>query len=73
MVAAVGLGIYPNFEALKKVVNVDKAFEPEQSNREIYDSLYGFYREAYSSLRGFYKRLNERRTFQQRSCKEVRG
>jgi xylulokinase len=73
MVAAVGLGIYPNFKALKNVVNVDKAFEPEQKNREIYDSLYGSYREAYSSLRGFYKRLNERRALQQRSCKEVRG
>jgi len=72
MVAAVGLGIYPNFEALKKVVNVGKAFEPEEKNREIYDSLYRFYQEAYSSLRGFYKRLNERRSFQQ-SCKEVCG
>jgi xylulokinase len=73
MVAAVGLGIYPNFEALKKVVNVDKAFEPEKKNREIYDSLYGSYQNAYSSLRGFYKRLNERRAVQQRLCKEVRG
>jgi xylulokinase len=73
LVAAVGLGIYPNFEALKKVVNADRAFEPEQKNRGIYDSLYGSYREAYSSLRGFYKRLNERRAVQQCSCKEVRG
>jgi xylulokinase len=73
MVAAVGLGIYPDFEALKKVVSVDKAFEPEPKNREIYDSLYKSYQEAYASLRGFYKRLNERRAVQQRLCKEVRG
>jgi xylulokinase len=73
MVAAVGLGIYPDFESLKEVVSVEKAFEPEPKNREIYDSLYRSYQEAYRSLRGFYKRLNERRTIQQRSCKEVRG
>jgi xylulokinase len=72
MGAAVGLGIYPNFEALKKVVNVDKAFEPQKENREIYDSLFRSYQEAYRSLRGFYKRLNERRAVQQ-SCEEVPG
>jgi xylulokinase len=73
MVAAVGLGIYPDFEALKKVVSVDKAFEPQKENREIYDSLYGSYHEAYRSLRGFYKKLNERRAIQQRPCEEVPG
>ena len=73
MIAAVGLGIYPDFESLKKVVNVEKAFEPDPNNREIYDSLYRSYQEAYRSLRGFYKGLNESRTIQQRSCKEVRG
>jgi xylulokinase len=70
LVAAVGLGIYPDFESLKKVVKVDKTFEPQEGNREVYDTLFHSYQEAYRSLRGFYKRLNERRSFQQ-SCKEV--
>jgi len=73
MIAAVGLGIYPDFESLKKVVNVEKAFEPDPNNRKIYDSLYTSYQQAYRSLRGFYKELNERRAIDQLSCKEVRG
>jgi len=72
LVAAVGLGVYPDFESLKKVVKVDKTFEPQKGNREVYDTLFHSYQEAYRSLRGFYKRLNERRSFQQ-SCKEVCG
>jgi xylulokinase len=72
MVAAVGLGIHPNFEALKKVVTVDRTFEPQKGNHEVYDMLFRSYQEAYQGLRGFYKRLNERRSFQQ-SCKEVSG
>jgi len=59
MVASVGLGIYPNFEALKKVVNVDKTYEANPNNRGIYDSLFRSYQEAYTSLRGFYKKINE--------------
>ena len=73
LVAAVGLGVYPDFEALKKVVKVEKTFEPQKENSEIYDSLFHSYQEAYQSLRGFYKRLNERRSSQQQSCKEVCG
>jgi len=61
LVAAVGLGIYPNFQTLKKVVHVEKAFEPRDQNREIYDTLFHSYKEAYSSLKGFYNRLNKKR------------
>jgi xylulokinase len=72
LVAAVGLGIYPDFESLKKVVKADKVFEPQRENRAVYDSLFHSYQEAYRSLRSFYKKLNERRSLQQ-SCKEVGG
>lgn len=61
LVAAVGLGIYPDFESLKKVVKVEAAFEPQPANTEVYDSLFRSYQEAYRSLRGFYRRLNEKR------------
>jgi sugar (pentulose or hexulose) kinase len=39
LVAAVGMGIYPDFESLKKVVKVDSVYEPQPGNSEIYDSL----------------------------------
>ncbi|MEE8469853.1 MAG: FGGY-family carbohydrate kinase [Dehalococcoidia bacterium] len=61
LVAAVGLGIYPSFEALRNVVKVEGLSEPQENNREVYDFLFHSYQEVYSSLRGFYKRLNEKR------------
>jgi len=40
LTAAVGLGIYPDFEALKKIVPVGREFEPQASNAECYNDLY---------------------------------
>lgn len=61
LIAAVGLGIYPDFESLKKVVKVDKVFEPRMQNREIYDSLYRAYQDVYHNLRHLYRKLNKPR------------
>ncbi len=61
MTAAVGLGIYKDFESLKKVVSSDHAFEPRAANREVYDFLYGMYKELYTDLKGFYTRINKER------------
>ena len=61
LVAAVGLGVYPDFESLKKVVRIDKTFEPDEKNEETYDFLFQSYKEVYSNLRGLYGKLNKRR------------
>jgi len=61
MTAAIGLGIYKNFDSLKKVVAVDRVFVPQDQNREVYDFLYCSYKELYKDLKGFYKRLNKQR------------
>jgi xylulokinase len=61
LVAAVGMGLYPDFESLRKVVKVDSIYEPRLGNSEIYDSLYHHYRQIYRNLRGFYRRLNKAR------------
>jgi xylulokinase len=61
LVAAVGMGIYPDFESLKKVVKVDSIYEPQPENSEIYDSLFDRYQEVYHNLRGFYRKLNKAR------------
>ncbi len=61
LVAAIGLGIYPNFDALKSVVKVEKVFEPRKETAGIYDSLFGVYKEVYSHMKGIYRKLNEGR------------
>jgi xylulokinase len=67
LIAAVGLGIYPDFESLKKVIKVDRVFEPQPRNSDIYNSLYGSYHEVYSSLKNFYRKLNKER-FDNAAC-----
>jgi xylulokinase len=61
LVAAVGMGVYPDFESLRKVVRVDSVYEPQPVNSEIYSSLFDRYQEVYSNLRGFYRKLNKER------------
>jgi len=59
LTAAVGLGLYPDFKALKNVIRVEREFEPQVCNAEVYDILYRAYRRIYSSLRNLYREVNE--------------
>jgi xylulokinase len=61
LVAAVGLGLYPSFDVLRQVVQVDRQFDPRGENARLYDCLYRSYRDAYAGLKAFYRRLNRRR------------
>jgi xylulokinase len=61
MTAAVGMGIYRDFESLKNVVVPEYTFEPQDKNKEVYDCLYRSFKELYPDLKGFYVRLNKRR------------
>jgi len=72
LVAAVGLGLYPDFESLKQVVRVERAFEPNEANAETYDFLFQTYQEVYSSLKKVYRRLNKER-FQRSPRAEAQG
>lgn len=67
LTAAIGLGLYPDFEALKDVVRVEREFEPQTCNAETYDCLYRAYRHIYSCLRKLYREVNEVRF---RECQE---
>jgi xylulokinase len=58
LVAAVGLGIYPSFVAIKPLVPVDVVIEPDSTHRETYDRLYATYKRVYPALRGLYHDLN---------------
>lgn len=59
LVAAVGLGIYPSFEALESVTRVERTIEPREENFEIHDALFESFRDSYGRLRPLYRRLNE--------------
>jgi xylulokinase len=59
LTAAIGLGLYPDFEALRDIVRVEREFEPQAGNAEVYDVLYGAYRRIYDSLRDLYRDVNQ--------------
>jgi len=58
LVAGIGLGIYPSFEALKPLVQVEFVVEPDDSHRDTYAELYAAYRRVYPALRDLYHDLN---------------
>jgi len=72
LTAAVGLGIYPDFESLKKIVRVEREFEPQTSNAECYDDLYRTYKRLYSSLRGLYRQVNDERLSKSQEVKSAK-
>ncbi len=59
LVAAVGLGIYPSYEALENVTRVEKTFEPRQEDFKTYDPLYESFKQSYGRLRPLYRKMNE--------------
>lgn len=61
LIAAIGLGIYPDFQSLKEVIRVERTYEPRPDCQAVYDSLFQAYKEIYRSLRGLYRRVNRER------------
>jgi sugar (pentulose or hexulose) kinase len=59
--AAVGLGLHPDFEtAVEEMTRIGQVFEPDSSNREIYDALYErVYRQMYRRLRPLYEEIRD--------------
>lgn len=61
LTAAVGLGVYPDFAALKKIVRVERRFQPQTCNAEIYTCQYLTFKQLYRCLRGLYHKVNDER------------
>jgi len=61
LIAAIGLGIYPDFAALKDVIKVARAFEPQSDHARVYDCLFAAYKKVYRSLKTVYREVNEER------------
>ncbi len=61
MTAAVGVGIYPDFAtAIKKMTRVERVFEPNPNNQEVYDRLYRkVYLQMYEKLQPLYREIQE--------------
>ena len=66
LTAGVGLGLYPDFQSLKRVVRVTREFEPQAANAKCYESLYRAYHHLYGCLRRLYRQVNEERFAQGR-------
>ena len=56
---AVGLGIYPNMEAVDEVIKIHHTVEPRPVNQARYAGLYQEYRALYEALAPIYRNLYE--------------
>jgi len=61
LIAAIGLGIYSDFAALKDVIKVAHTFEPQSDHARVYDCLFAAYKKVYRSLKAVYREVNEER------------
>jgi sugar (pentulose or hexulose) kinase len=61
IVAAVGLGIHPDFEtAVNAMTRPGDTFQPEPANQQLYDQLYRLvYKRMYGRLKPLYKKIRE--------------
>ena len=59
LVAAIGLGVYPDFQALKEVIQVARTFEPRAESAQLYEELFDAYKKVYRALKGIYRQLNQ--------------
>lgn len=59
--AAVGLKLYPNFKtAVLEMTRIGDVFEPDPTNRELYDGLYRrVYKQMYDKLKDLYAEIQE--------------
>jgi xylulokinase len=57
LAVAVGLGIYPNMDAVDELVKISREVQPESSRWKRYDGLYHEYRSLYSLLGPVHRRL----------------
>jgi len=56
---AVGLGVYPNMEAVDDLIGIARRVEPNRSLANRYNDLYESYRALYEGLTPVYRKLYE--------------
>ena len=55
LAVAVGLGIYPNMDAVDELIKVKRVVEPQEANQAVYDRMYETYRQFYAALAPIYR------------------
>ena len=55
LAVAVGLGIYPNMDAVDDLIKIKRVVEPQEVNRAVYDRMYQTYRQFYAALAPIYQ------------------
>ncbi|MFQ6090274.1 MAG: FGGY-family carbohydrate kinase [Candidatus Bipolaricaulia bacterium] len=73
LVAAIGLGVYANFEALAEVIKAGNTFSPDRGNGRVYDFLFENYKALYRQLKGIYRRVNGRQGCESDGVGALRG
>jgi xylulokinase len=58
LIAAVGLGEYPDFPSLRQVVKVGKTFSPRPEYASVYNEAFENFTETYKRLKKMYRRIN---------------
>ncbi|RLE63508.1 MAG: xylulokinase [Thermoprotei archaeon] len=55
--AAVGLGVYKNFEEIEKLVPIKNEYTPIEENAQKYEKIYEIFTDIYYSLKETYKKI----------------
>jgi xylulokinase len=58
LAVAVGMGVYPNMEAVDEVIKISRSVDPHPRLQARYTALYQEYREMYTALVPIYRRLH---------------
>jgi len=58
LTVAVGMGVYPNMEAVDELVEISHTVKPRKAYLARYDALYREYRSLYEALAPIYRRLH---------------
>jgi xylulokinase len=59
LTVAVGLGVYPNVEAIDDLIEIDHTVEPDSTFQERFDALYCEYRALYEALAPIFRRIHQ--------------
>jgi xylulokinase len=58
LIAAVGLGAYPDYASLRNVVKLRETFKPRIEYAGLYEESFETFKESYRSLKKLYRRIN---------------
>jgi xylulokinase len=58
LTVAVGMGVYPNMEAVDDLIKISRVVEPNAGNANRYHALYSRYRDTYDALAPIFRNLH---------------